>query len=175
MPRFRMVVAFILIGFTVLVAGSILVIGRDRLLEITLGKVEYPPVIFSRLIRSERPNSYLLCPENYCSAQSDLKSPIFQMPVSSLQRSFSEIIEGQRRITKLRTSSNGLQTDYLQRSAIFRFPDTITVRYVSIDANQSALAIFSRSHYGRSDLGVNRRRIETWLSELTDPRLARGL
>ena len=162
-------------GFTMLVAGSIIVVGRDRLLEITLGEVEYSPVIFSKLIRSDRPNSFLLCPDDFCMAQSDLKSPTFQMPISILQERFTEIIESQRRITKLRTSSNGLQTDYLQRSAIFRFPDTITVRYVSIDANQSALAIFSRSHYGRSDLGVNRSRIETWLSVLTAPRLARGL
>ncbi|MAI49045.1 MAG: hypothetical protein CBB92_07670 [Flammeovirgaceae bacterium TMED32] len=169
MPRLRVVVAWILIGSTVLIAGTVVLIGRDRLLEITLGKVEYSPVIFSELIRSDRPNSYLLCPDSFCIAHSDRNSPIFQMPVSILKLRCSEIIEGQRRIAKLSTSSDGLQVDYVQRSAIFRFPDTITVRYVSIDAKHSALAIFSRSHYGRGDLGVNRSRIEGWLSELTAP------
>jgi uncharacterized protein (DUF1499 family) len=55
---------------------------------------------------------------------------------------------------------------YIQRSALFRFPDVITVELVTLAPDRSSLAIYSRSRYGRSDFGVNRRRVLRWLSRL---------
>jgi len=55
------------------------------------------------------------------------------------------------------------QFEYVQRSARFRFPDIIVVRFISVSPSQSTLAIYSRSVYGKSDFGVNRERIEAWL------------
>ena len=63
-------------------------------------------------------------------------------------------------------AENDQQIDYVQRSARFRFPDIITVRFISVAPSQSTLAIYSRSVYGKSDFGVNRERIESWLSAL---------
>ncbi len=64
----------------------------------------------------------------------------------------------------------GQQFDYVQRSARFRFPDIITVRFISVatyhSESQSTLAIYSRSIYGEDDFGVNRERIEGWLKTL---------
>jgi len=56
-----------------------------------------------------------------------------------------------------------MQYDYIQRSALMQFPDSITVRFISLGKNQSTLAIYSRSHYGYSDFGVNEARIRKWL------------
>jgi uncharacterized protein (DUF1499 family) len=48
------------------------------------------------------------------------------------------------------------------------------VRFISVATyhteSQSTLAIYSRSIYGKSDLGVNRERIETWLKILREGR-----
>ena len=49
-----------------------------------------------------------------------------------------------------------LQDHWVARSAVFNFPDLITVQ-VAAAGPTSTLVLYSRSVYGRSDLGVNRR------------------
>ena len=68
----------------------------------------------------------------------------------------------------LAEDKEGQQSDYVQRSARFRFPDIITVRFISVSSSQSMLAIYSRSVYGKSDFGVNRERIDAWLKTLRE-------
>jgi len=59
-----------------------------------------------------------------------------------------------------------MQYDYIQRTALMRYPDSITVRFIALGSNRSTLGIYSRSHYGKSDLGVNEARIRAWLLAL---------
>jgi uncharacterized protein (DUF1499 family) len=59
-----------------------------------------------------------------------------------------------------------MQYDYIQRTELMRYPDSITVRFIPLADGQSTLAIYSRSHYGRSDFGVNQARIRAWLAAL---------
>jgi uncharacterized protein (DUF1499 family) len=54
----------------------------------------------------------------------------------------------------------------IQHSVLLRFPDVITVEFVALDADRSSLAIYSRARYGRGDFGVNRKRVQRWLSRL---------
>jgi uncharacterized protein (DUF1499 family) len=68
----------------------------------------------------------------------------------------------------LAEDEEGQQFDYLQRSARFRFPDIVTVRFIAVSPAQSTLAIYSRSLYGKSDFGVNRERIDAWLKMLRE-------
>lgn len=51
---------------------------------------------------------------------------------------------------------------YVTRSRVFGFPD-----YTTVDLKEGRLMIHARLRFGRSDLGVNAARIDTWLSELT--------
>jgi uncharacterized protein (DUF1499 family) len=46
------------------------------------------------------------------------------------------------------------------------FPDSITVRFIPLTPDSATLAIYSRSHYGRNDFGVNEARIRAWLTAL---------
>ena len=50
---------------------------------------------------------------------------------------------------------------YETRSKIMGFPD-----YTTADVVDGRLRVFARSRFGRSDFGVNRARIETWLAQL---------
>jgi len=50
---------------------------------------------------------------------------------------------------------------YISRSRIMGFPDYITVQKFN-----EKLRIYSRSRFGQSDLGVNKRRVEGWLLQL---------
>ncbi|SMX34490.1 DUF1499 domain-containing protein [Actibacterium lipolyticum] len=54
---------------------------------------------------------------------------------------------------------------YLTRSRGFGFPDFATVTVEQVDG-QSFPVILSRLRFGKSDLGVNRRRVSGWLSAL---------
>ncbi|MGH1577062.1 DUF1499 domain-containing protein [Planktotalea sp.] len=54
----------------------------------------------------------------------------------------------------------GLVT-YITRTRFIRFPDYTTVQQLD-----GKLAIYGRLRFGRSDLGVNKRRIEGWLAQL---------
>lgn len=51
---------------------------------------------------------------------------------------------------------------YVTRSRLFGFPDYTTVARQDDDA----LRIFARARFGRSDLGVNGRRVDAWLVAL---------
>ena len=50
---------------------------------------------------------------------------------------------------------------YITRSAVFGFPD-----YTTALQDGDRLVIWGRSRFGRSDLGVNRDRIEGWLAAI---------
>ncbi|WP_281982876.1 DUF1499 domain-containing protein [Thalassorhabdomicrobium marinisediminis] len=56
---------------------------------------------------------------------------------------------------------------YVTRSAVMGFPDYTTVTLARApDEATAALQIYGRLRFGRSDLGVNRKRIEGWLAQL---------
>ena len=55
-----------------------------------------------------------------------------------------------------------LQAHFVARSAVFNFPDLIAVQVTP----ESDLILWSRSVYGESDLGVNRKRLLAWLAAL---------
>ncbi len=110
----------------------------------------------------------------------DVPAPVFDVETGILSSTFdrialadarTEIIADDRLPT---TSSGGTQTPqmvghvtFVQRSAVFGFPDYISVRFLPAgDRSQSTLSIFSRSRFGQSDFGVNQARVERWLAEL---------
>ena len=50
---------------------------------------------------------------------------------------------------------------YVTRSRLIGFPD-----YTTVEAKDGMVTVFARLRFGRSDLGVNRRRIEGWIKAL---------
>ena len=164
----------------VLVTGSIfgaialMLFGRPQLLESVFGPAKIAPVEFETLAKTDRPNQYLVCPENLCNQEPDAVAPVFDMPAGDLDARWQRMIAARPRVMPLTFSDNPpaelRQYDFVQRSRLFAFPDIITVRFFDLNDDRSTLAIFSRSVYGRSDLGVNRRRVKAWLSLLTEQR-----
>lgn len=54
---------------------------------------------------------------------------------------------------------------YVVTSRIFAFPDYVSVR-ITPDDRGARLSIYSRSRFGQSDLGANRKRVERWVAAL---------
>jgi uncharacterized protein (DUF1499 family) len=150
----------------VLLALGIVLMGRERVLTIAFGPVTYTPIDFRTLKRTPRPNQYLVCPPDLCTAETDAISPVYNVADTVLKKAWFAMMAEQPRTVQVGNSPDASQYDFVQRSKVFRFPDTITVKFIALPTNQSTLAIYSRSHYGHSDLGVNRKRIEGWLNRL---------
>ena len=47
-----------------------------------------------------------------------------------------------------------------------KFPDTVRIEFIPVDAERSTLAIYSQSQIGHSDMGVNLERVKRWLKYL---------
>jgi uncharacterized protein (DUF1499 family) len=163
MKRFLRYLLVTVIGIAMAVTA---LIWEGTTLESTFDIEDVPLIDFASLQRTPDPNQYLLCPKAMCTTQTDGEAPLFDVPVEQLQVAWDEMLAEQPRIQLLRRDVTNMQIDYVQRTPLLRFPDLITVRFVPIDDTHSTFAIYSRSIYGRGDMGVNRARVEEWLAKL---------
>ena len=160
-----MTMKILLIGVLVLIVVSMVLLFTplgERPLSNLLSVGDFESVDFEDLKLTDRPNQFLMCPPHICSGHA--ASPVFDVSADELRERWREVISAQPRVELL--AEDGQQFDYVQRSAWLRFPDIITVRFISLLPSQSTLAISSRSVYGKSDFGVNRKRIEAWLAAM---------
>ncbi len=65
------------------------------------------------------------------------------------------------RTTRLAGSVASGRITYVTRSRFWGFPD-----YTTVARDGDRLEIFARARFGRSDMGVNRARVERWLARL---------
>jgi len=112
-----------------------------------------------------RPNQCFAAPKGFTSAAKPHATvPNYDVPVDRLETLFRDLALAQPRVTIVSEARHEL--DLVQRSALFKFPDPISVRFVDQGNGQSSLAIYSRSTYGIGDMGVNKKRVEAWLAAL---------
>ncbi len=140
--------------------------GRPLAALLPVGDVE--SVDFADLRLTDKPNQFLMCPPGLCGANPHADSPVLDVSFEQLREHWRRVLADQPRVELLAEDEAGQQFDYVQRSLRFRFPDLITVRFISVSFSKSTLAIYSRSVYGKSDFGVNRERIDAWLKTLRE-------
>jgi uncharacterized protein (DUF1499 family) len=126
------------------------------------------PIDFHQLSLPKTPNFYLICPPNFCNAHANQYSPEFNVNVKELESRSLSLIAQQPRVNLISSQAAKHQYQFVQRSLIFRFPDYIDVQFIPVSQDKSTLAMFSRSKYGHSDLGVNKKRLQKWLELLTN-------
>jgi uncharacterized protein (DUF1499 family) len=159
----------VVIGVAALVVVAVLLVGRERTLAALLGAPERPRIDFATLTPPDRPNWFLLCPADQCPAaprddERVAAEPTFAVSADVLAATVREAFARQPRTRLHAAFDDALQYDFVQTSAVFGFPDTVTVRVVPLADDSAGLAIYSRSHYGYSDLGVSRRRVQDWVA-----------
>lgn len=129
---------------------------------------------FLTLKKPDRPNHFLACTDSHCmAAKYDMVAPMFDLPLGDVKAAWQRVIDRQPRVEQVEISADGWQIDYVQRSRLFRFADHITVCFAvgegagegSVDATR--VLVFSRAETGYFDFGVNRKRVQTWLEELS--------
>lgn len=127
------------------------------------------------LVRPSSPNTYFVCPEGFSTSQPDQVAPVFSGSVDSLLAAWLDATNRQPRTIEFLfksppSSINNRQVTHVQRSALLGYPDVITAEIIEIPDGGATLAVYSRSQYGHSDLGANRKRITAWLALLADMR-----
>jgi uncharacterized protein (DUF1499 family) len=120
-------------------------------------------VNFETLQLKESPNQFLVCPTDMCGGQQHLDSTVYQAGAADLKDVFQKFALAAPRTEIVHDDAALNQMDFVQRSELMQYPDWITVKFINLDDGTSTLAIYSRSVYGESDLGINQARIEEWL------------
>jgi hypothetical protein len=110
-----------------------------------------------------RDNVYAICPVNFCAPRADRECPVFAVGWERLRDYWREAVELQNSIDPIAITASGRRLTYVQRSTVLRFPDVVTVEFIDLGNDRSTLATDSRSRYGKSDFGVNRRRVSEWM------------
>ena len=165
------VLIVLLLGGAIFSTLFVMVVGRDKVMEMVFGPMVIKAVDFSTLTLAPTPNQFLVCPENFCQVEPHFESPTFDVSAQELKRRWMDMISQQSNI-EIGVADEALQQyDFIQRTDLVRYPDSITVRFLRVSSKSSSVAIYSRSHYGKSDFGVNEKRIRTWLDLLKKRRL----
>jgi uncharacterized protein (DUF1499 family) len=111
-----------------------------------------------------QPNAWRVGPVE--EAGTDAVAPVYAVPADELARALDAVALAEPVAERLAGRPEDLWTTYVQRSEWMRFPDYISVRTLELDDRGSTLSIYSRSRFGRDDMGVNRARVERWLAAL---------
>ena len=127
---------------------------------------------FTTLVRPSSPNTYLVCPKDRCAAAPDEESPIYAVPAAQLFERTRALLSAEPRTEVVQDQPEALRLVLVQRSFVFRFPDTITLQVFPLPDGSSTLAIYSQANYGYGDFGVNKERVRRWIG-LIDAQVAR--
>lgn len=123
------------------------------------------PMDVAHIVRPASPNSALAAPAGF-RPPPDLVTPIYAVPAARLFADIQALAAAQPRTYPAAAWPDRLQADWVARSAVFNFPDLIMAQVSPAGRNEATLVLYSRSVYGYSDLGVNRKRLEEWLAAL---------
>lgn len=124
-----------------------------------------PPMDTAAIVRPSSPNTALAAPAGF-QPKPDIETRRYDVPPRRLYDAIRAVAAAQPRTYEAAAYPERFQVHYVARSAVFNFPDLITVQ-VQPDGDGSRLIVFSRSVYGYSDLGANGARITAWLSALS--------
>jgi uncharacterized protein (DUF1499 family) len=123
------------------------------------------PMDTTQIVRPASPNTALAAPQGF-NPPPDIATRSYPMPADRLFAVVQTVAARRTRTWQAASYPDRLQVHYVARSAVFNFPDLIMLQVTRDTSDSSFLIMYSRSVYGRSDLGVNRRRVETWLAAI---------
>ena len=152
--------------FALILVGLLLVVRFSGLWDSLLPAGPISEVDFATLSPPGSPNTYLVCPEGVCAgATPDAVSPQTQLPPAQLIERIVAIAEadGAAQVERIGTDA----VEMVVRTPLMRWPDRVSVRaYPLASAYGSTFALYSRSKYGESDMGANKKRVERWIAQL---------
>ncbi len=125
-----------------------------------------PPLMdVTQIVRPSSPNTALAAPAGFKPGP-DIVTPAYHVAADRLFAVVQSVAAEQPRTFQAAIYPDQHQVHYVARSAVFNFPDLIMVQVRAESPDTSDLILYSRSVYGESDLGVNRKRVQAWLTAI---------
>ena len=110
--------------------------------------------------KPDKPNHWLIR-----SVGGDAPALEYALSAPDLAQVVDAVVLAQPRTRRIAGSVEAGHMTYLTRTPIMGYPDYVSVR-VFATATGASLAVFSRSRFGQSDLGTNRKRMEEWMAAI---------
>lgn len=124
------------------------------------------------------PNWALAAPDGIATTGAKtMEAPLWPGDPAELMAAFEAVALAAPRTERVDHGEDQLWRSYRQRSRLFGFPDYVSARAVLVDTPagpRASLVVYSRSVYGSSDLGVNRKRLRRWIGNLSAARPPEG-
>jgi uncharacterized protein (DUF1499 family) len=95
----------------------------------------------------------------------DIEPTIYPLSKQELADRMDAIILADKRTERIAGNLGEQHATYVARSVLWGFPDIINIKVVEEEGG-SSLRILSGLRYGYADMGVNRKRVEAWISQL---------
>ena len=128
---------------------------------------------FQTLVRPASPNTYLLCPDDFCElAAPDMVAPRFAESPRDLFRLVTRLVRSEKRARDVLEDPGLLAIRYVAVTSFLKFKDDVDIRVLPSESGGkpkdpgSTLAIYSRSRLGYSDLGANAKRVSNLIEKL---------
>ncbi|MCB4824440.1 DUF1499 domain-containing protein [Roseicella aerolata] len=122
------------------------------------------PLDFAALRLPPSPNTCLAAPPGG-HAQAHITVPPLPVDAATAWPALRALGDGLPRVFRYGEWPERRQAQWVARTPLMNYPDIVTAELVPGPAG-AGLFLYSRSLFGWSDLGVNRRRVEAWLAAL---------
>jgi uncharacterized protein (DUF1499 family) len=120
------------------------------------------PIDFATLARPATPNTALAAPAESTPIVPDIALAPLSRPPEHVR---DAVLAAATADSVFDHGATGDQLHWVARSSLFNFPDLITAE-ITADGNGTRLILWSRSVYGRSDFGQNRKRLARWITTI---------
>lgn len=136
-----------------------------------VSSVDHPPEVWHvdplSAPQTAKPHSYRVAPPALTEEFVDLSAPVYTANPTLMAKAFDDFVLRQSKTLRVAGSPEEGWMTYVQRSERLNFPDYISVKFIDLNGGKSTVAIFSRSRFGHSDMGVNKARVNAWLATLS--------
>ena len=122
------------------------------------------PLDFATLRLPASPNACLAAPAG-AHPQAQVVTPPLPVDAGTAWPVLRALGDGMDRVARYGEFPARRQAQWVARSALMNYPDVIVAELVP-GPQGAGLFLYSRSLFGWSDMGVNRKRVEAWLAAL---------
>lgn len=161
------IIAFGFIALLALITLIYILVGFERIWTSLAGAPKLEIVEIAKVKKTPKPNQYLVCPEGFCEENIDRASPVFDAPIEKIQQIITGVESKDTNFTKVNSDAGGRREKFIMRSPFWRFPNMISIEYITLDNGQSTIAIYAQAQLGQSDLGANKAFVEQILEDLS--------
>ena len=126
-----------------------------------------PPL--SSIERPKTPNTALYAPEGVeMTDKIDGHVPDYPVAKAKLMSRACQIWSGLKHVSVETQDEAACYAHFIQKTPLLKFKDDIHLEFLDRGEGKSSFIIYSASRVGKSDLGTNRKRVESWLQQLND-------